>query len=44
MQESLWHALKVAFYGFLVFYVYYFLLGFLKFPHFVRGTKFYARA
>ncbi|BCZ19632.1 hypothetical protein NHP190012_12740 [Helicobacter sp. NHP19-012] len=39
MQESLWHVLKVAFYSFLLFYVYYFLLGFLKFPRFVRGAQ-----
>ncbi|WP_104741583.1 sulfatase-like hydrolase/transferase [Helicobacter ailurogastricus] len=39
VQESLWHVLKVAFYSFLVFYVYYFLLGFLKFPRFVRGAQ-----
>ncbi|BEG57920.1 hypothetical protein NHP21005_16080 [Helicobacter sp. NHP21005] len=39
VQESLWHALKVAFYSFLIFYAYYFLLSFLKYPRLVRGAQ-----
>ncbi|WP_104751450.1 phosphoethanolamine transferase [Helicobacter salomonis] len=39
MATTLWHALKVAFYGFLVFYVFYFLLSFIKPQGLVRFLK-----
>ncbi|WP_233704475.1 phosphoethanolamine transferase [Helicobacter cynogastricus] len=38
-QETLWHVLKVAFYGFLVFYIYYLLLSLIKSPRLVRVAK-----
>ncbi|WP_121020753.1 phosphoethanolamine transferase [Helicobacter vulpis] len=37
--ETLWYVLKVAFYSFLIFYVFYFLLSLLEFPVLVRFLK-----